>query len=65
MGDLCTLIIIVISAYNYNIIIIVTSAHNCIAQLAGAVEYTNCISTDGKTPPTSVLDMTLNNLIEL
>ena len=29
-----------------------------IAQLAGAVEYTDCFSA---VPPTSVLDMTLNN----
>ena len=37
-----------------------------IARLAGAVEYTNCTSTEGKTPhphPTSVLHMTLNNLM--
>ena len=35
-----------------------------LAQSAGAVEYTNCTSARGKTPsPTSVLDMTLNNLM--
>ena len=35
-----------------------------IAQSAGAVDYTNCFSAGGKTPhPTSVLDMTLNNLM--
>ena len=33
------------------------------AQLAGAVEYIDCTSADGNPPPTSVLDMTLNNLI--
>ena len=33
------------------------------AQSAGAVEYTDCISAEGKTPTTSVLDMALNNLI--
>ena len=38
-----------------------------IAQLAGAVEYTDCFSAEGKNPPspTSVLDMTLNNLMVL
>ena len=30
-------------------------------QLTGVVEYTNCISADVKTPPTSVLDMIQNN----
>ena len=37
----------------------------CIAQLAGAVEYTNCTSAEGVRPPPSmsVLDMTLNNLM--
>ena len=30
---------------------------------AGAVEYTNCFSAKGKTPSTSILDMTLNNLM--
>ena len=35
-----------------------------LAQLAGAVEYTNCTSSEGyDPPPTSVLDMTLNNLM--
>ena len=33
------------------------------AQLAGTVEYTDCISAEGKTSPPSVLDMTLNNLM--
>ena len=36
---------------------------NTAAQLVGAVEYTDCISPVGKTPPTSVLDMTINNLM--
>ena len=32
-----------------------------IAQLTGAVEYTDCFSAEGVRPlPTSVLDMTLN-----
>ena len=35
---------------------------NIIAQSAGAVEYTDCFSAEGY-PPTSVLDMTLNNLM--
>ena len=36
----------------------------CIAHSAGAVEYTNCISAESKTlSATSVLDMTLNNLM--
>ena len=35
-----------------------------LAQLAGAVEYTDCISAKGLPPfPTSLLDMTLNNLM--
>ena len=29
------------------------------AQSAGAAEYTDCIFAEGKTSPTSVLDMTL------
>ena len=35
------------------------------AQSAGAVEYTDCISAEGvrSHPPTSVLDMTQNNLM--
>ena len=37
---------------------------SCFAQLAGAVEYTDCITAEGYgRPPTSVLDMTLNNLM--
>ena len=40
------------------------SSQSFFAWLAGAVEYTDCFSTEGKTPPqTTVLDMTLNNLI--
>ena len=34
-----------------------------IAQLAGAVDYIDCISPERKDPPTSALDMTLNNLM--
>ena len=35
-----------------------------VAQSAGAVEYTDCTSAEGVRPPlTSVLDMTLNNLM--
>ena len=36
-----------------------------IAQSAGAVEYTDCFSAEGKTPPhsMSVLNMTRNNLM--
>ena len=30
---------------------------------AVAVEYTDCFSAKGMTPPMSVLDMTLNNLM--
>ncbi len=33
------------------------------AQSAGAVEYTDCFSARGNTPTTSVVDMTLNNLM--
>ena len=33
------------------------------AQLAGAVEYTDYISAEGYNSPTNVLDMKLNNLI--
>ena len=33
------------------------------AQSAGAAEYTDCFFARGKIPPTSVLDMTLNNLM--
>ena len=34
-------------------------------QSAGAIEYTDCISAEGEDPPppTSVVDMTLNNLL--
>ena len=32
-------------------------------QSAGAVKYTDYIFAEGSSPPTSVLDMTLNNLI--
>ena len=31
--------------------------------VAGAAEYTDCIFAGGKTPPTNVLYMTLNNLM--
>ena len=35
-----------------------------IAQSTGAVEYTDCFSAEGLSPPpTSVLDITLNKLI--
>ena len=39
--------------------------YQAIAQSAGAVEYTDCISAEGKTPCPlmSVLDMILNNLM--
>ena len=38
--------------------------HARIAQSAGAVEYTDCFFADGQDPsPTSVLYMTLNNLM--
>ena len=33
-----------------------------LAQSAGVVEYTDCISSEGY-PPTSVLDVKLNNLM--
>ena len=32
-----------------------------VAQLAGATDYTNCVSAEAKTPLMCVLDMTLNN----
>ena len=35
---------------------------NVFAQSVGAVEYTNCFSTEAH-PPMSVQDMTLNNLM--
>ena len=34
-----------------------------VAQSAGAAEYNDCISAEGKTLPKRVLDMTLNNLM--
>ena len=34
-----------------------------IAQLHGTIEYTDCISAEGKTAPTRILDITLNNLM--
>ena len=34
-----------------------------LAQSARAVEYTDCISAGGMTPPTSVLDMPPKNLM--
>ena len=34
-----------------------------LAQSAGAEEYTDCISAEEYPPPTSILDMALNNLI--
>ena len=37
--------------------------YGVVAQSAGAVEYTDCFFAEGKTPLTSVLDMTLNNLM--
>ena len=41
-----------------------TPTNKCsLAKSPGRVEYTDCFSTEGKTPPTSVLDMTLNNLM--
>ena len=33
---------------------------NSSVQLAGAVEYTDCISAEGLVPAASILDMTLN-----
>ena len=40
------------------------SNENPLAKSAGAVEYIDCFSVEGYTPPTtSVLDITLNNLI--
>ena len=40
------------------------SPNKCpVVKLAWAVEYTHCNSAEGMTPPTSVLDMTLKNLI--
>ena len=35
---------------------------NILAQSAWVVEYIDFISAEGKTPPTSVLDMTVNYL---
>ena len=38
--------------------------NNSLAYFAGGAEYTDCMSAEGKTPPTSVLlVMTLNNLM--
>ena len=34
-----------------------------LAQSAGAVEYTDCMSAESKALPTSVPDMQLNNLM--
>ena len=34
-----------------------------VTQLAGAVEYTDCIFEEGYDPQVSFLDMTLNNLM--
>ena len=34
-----------------------------VAQLAEVAKYTDCISAEDKTPPMSVQDMTLNNLM--
>ena len=34
-----------------------------IAQSAGAIEYTDCFSTERKHSPMSILYMTLNNLM--
>ena len=54
---------------SHNKIIIVHTSLYCVdislfAQSAGTVEYTDCSSAEGKTPPPmSVLDMTLNNLM--
>ena len=44
---------------------ILKAPQNWLAQSAGAEEYTDCASAEGKEtpPPTSVLDMTLNNLM--
>ena len=39
----------------------VIECHSRTPPLPGGAEYTNCISARTKTPPTSVLDMTLNN----
>ena len=40
------------------------STISTVAQSTGAVEYTDCFSAEGIDPPTtSVLDMTLNNLM--
>ena len=41
----------------------VSNKENIIAQSAGVVEYTDCFFTEGNNPPpTTVQDMTLNNL---
>ena len=45
-------------------LIVLLSKYTNIAQSAGAVEYPDCFSADGQDCPlTSVLDMTLNNLM--
>ena len=37
---------------NLELVSVITKTQMCLAQLAGAVEYTNCISAVGKTPLT-------------
>ena len=44
-------------------IVLLRSSKAVVAQSAGAVEYTDCISVEGYEPLTSVLDMTLNSLM--
>ena len=39
------------------------STKQALAWIAGAVEYTDCILWRGKASPTSILDMSLNNLM--
>ena len=50
---------------NYNDLLDWILTLSNIVQLAGAVEYTDCISAKGQDPlaPMRVLDMTLNNLV--
>ena len=48
----------------YQLLHTINLSINQLAQSAGAVEYTDCFSAEGyDPPPTSVLDMTLNNLM--
>ena len=42
---------------------LINSTNSLVAEWAGVVEYTDCISAEGKILPTYALDITLNNLM--